>query len=67
MENDYKVSLEAARVNAKLTQEEARKAIGISKVTLIKYEKGITAPTIPTLKRMCEIYNVPLSRISICG
>lgn len=67
MEHEYKVSLEAARVNAKLTQEEARKKIGISKVTLIKYEKGITAPTIPTLKRMCEVYGVPMNRVSICG
>lgn len=61
---DYKVTLEAARVNVGLTQIEASRAIGVSKNTLAKYEKGKTAPTIPTLKKICSVYRVPMDCIS---
>lgn len=63
----YKVTLEAARVNAGLSQAEASKRIGISRGTLIKYEKNEKSMTVDVLKRICEVYKVPLGRISFLG
>ena len=37
--NDLKITLKAARVNAGLTLEEAAKTLGISRSTLISWEK----------------------------
>lgn len=37
--NDLKITLKAARVNAGLTLEEAAKSLGISRATLISWEK----------------------------
>lgn len=58
------LSLKAVRVNAGLTQEEACKKIGISKSTLISYEKGKTKPTIELAKKMSEVYEMPIENIS---
>ncbi len=51
-----KYSLKAIRVNKGKTQEQAAKGIGISVETLANYEKGITYPDIPILKRIEEYY-----------
>ena len=61
---DYKVSLEAARVNAGLSRLEASTQIGVSVNTLASYEAGKTAPTLPTLKKMCQVYKAPIDSIS---
>ena len=53
-----KYTLKAIRINRQKTQEEAAKGIGISVETLANYEKGITYPDIPTLKRIEEYYQV---------
>ena len=63
-EKSYKVSLKAARVNAGLDQAKACEQIGISKATIVSYESGKTAPTLPTLKKMCQVYDVPMDSIS---
>lgn len=62
--NEYKVTLTAARINVGLTQSEASALIGISKATLAKYETGKTSPTVPTLKKMCMLYRVPIDAIT---
>ena len=51
-------SLKAIRTNKGETQEEAAKGIGISVDTLGKYERGITYPDIPILKKIEEHYGV---------
>lgn len=51
-------SLRAIRVNKGETQEEASKAIGIRVETLANYEKGITYPDIPILKKIEKHYGV---------
>lgn len=57
------ISLEAARVNAKLTQEEAAKQIGVSRQTIINWEKGKVIPRIPEMKTISVIYNIPQDNI----
>ena len=48
-----KYSLKAIR-----TQEQAAKEIGISVETLANYERGITYPDIPVLKKIEEHYEI---------
>ncbi len=55
---NMKYSLRAIRINKGDTQEKAAKGIGISVETLAKYEKGITFPDIPTLKKIEKYYDV---------
>ena len=50
------ITLKAARVNAEMTQTEAAKALGISKNTLLNYEKYKTIPDIEKSKQMAKLY-----------
>lgn len=53
-----KLSLRALRNNKKLTQEKAAKLIGIGVDTLSNYERGLTYPDIPILKKIEQVYGV---------
>lgn len=55
----YTVSLEAARVNAGLSQKDAAKALGINVSTLSNWERGKTSPDIDKFKALCSIYKCP--------
>lgn len=57
------ITLKAARINAGYTQENAAKKLGISVYTLANYEKGITFPDIPVLKRIEHLYKIPYKDI----
>ena len=56
-------SLKAIRINKGDTQEQAATGIGISTETLANYEKGITYPDVPVLKRILNYYNVEFDEI----
>lgn len=58
------LTLKAIRINKGETQEEAAKAMKISVETLANYEKGITYPDIPILKRIEEHYDVEYNDIN---
>ena len=59
----FTISLEAARVNAKLSQREAAQRIGVNVGTLSNWERGVTSPDIDKFKRMCEVYACPTDLI----
>lgn len=59
-----KMTLEAARRNAKLTQAEAAKKLDVAVSTLRNWEKGNTFPKQPAIEKMCELYGVPYDYIS---
>lgn len=59
----YMVSLEAARVNAKLTQKEAADKLKKSLSTIRNWEKGSTIPDAIEFKELCALYNVPSEHI----
>lgn len=59
----FKISLAAARVNAKMTQEFVAKSLGISKSTVVSWEKGKTSPKASDLKKMCELYCITMDYI----
>lgn len=58
------MTLKAIRINKGDTQEEAAKGIGISVETLGNYERGLTYPDIPTLKKIEKYYGVNYSDIN---
>lgn len=53
-----KIKLNAARVNAGLTQEDVAKRLGKSKNTVVNWEKGKSAPDIETGKALAKLYGV---------
>lgn len=58
-----KISLEAARVNARFTQKDAAKALGISVATLRNYESGKTTPDWKLVRRIEKLYKYPVDYI----
>ena len=59
-----KFSLKAARVNAKLAQKTAAKAIGVSNNTLSSWENGITSPPANKIPAICELYGIPYDQLN---
>lgn len=57
------ISLAAARVNAGLTQEEVATRIGVTKQTIINWEKGRIVPGIPQIEMLSGMYNIPQDNI----
>lgn len=53
-----KISIAAARVNAKIKQSEAAKAVGVLPQTLRNWEQGKTHPKVNQVQKLCEIYGV---------
>lgn len=58
-----KISIKGARIERNMTQEKAGKAIGVTKETISNWERGITAPTVPQLLKLCEVYGVEVRDI----
>lgn len=56
---DVRISYAAARVNKRLTQPEAAKALNISLSTLLNYETGKTIPDWDMHNRMADFYGLP--------
>ena len=54
-----KLTLKAARVNAGLSQSEAAKRLGISRFTVLNWEKGFRVPKEADIKKMSEVYGWP--------
>lgn len=52
------VSLKAARVNAGLTQTEAAKGIGVTKLSVLKWENGRNTPRQEHLDNLLALYGV---------
>lgn len=61
--SNLKISLEAARVNAKLTQREAAEGVGVTVQTLINWEKGRTSPMIDKAIALCNLYGIDLDNL----
>ena len=57
------VSLEAARVNAKMRQTDVALEMGVSRDTIGKWERGECFPDAVNFKKLCEIYHAPMDDI----
>ena len=62
--DDFKISIAAARVDAKKTQAEVAKALHVSKQTVGAWEKGKTSPTVEKAIEFCRFCNIPYDRVS---
>ena len=59
----FTISLEAARVNAGLSQKTAAERLGVNVGTLHNWEKGKTFPDVDKFKALCAIYGCPAEHI----
>lgn len=57
------ISLAAARVNAKMTQVEAAKALGVSNQTICNWENGKAEPSISQARELSKLYKMDLDFI----
>ncbi len=60
-----KITLKAARVNALMTQDEAAKALGKTKQTIVNWEAGMTEIKYRDLVAMSELYEMPIEYLKI--
>ena len=60
----FKITLEAARVNAGLSQKEAAKMLGISNKTLCSWEYGKSFPNADKIPEICSLYAIPYDCIN---
>lgn len=54
-----KISLAAARVNAKLSQDEVATELKVSKSTVVNWEKGRSSPKVDQFEKLCTLYKIP--------
>ena len=57
------ISLAAARVNDKMTQEDVANRMKIGKRTIINWEKGVVTPSFADLTMLSNIYGIPVDNI----
>ena len=63
LENDIRISLKAARVNAKLNQKEAAKRLGVCVATLQNYESGNSIPGWDIVRKIETVYGISADHI----
>ena len=60
----FKITLEAARVNAGYTQKEAAKLLHISNKTLQNWESGKSYPNADKIAEICVLYGISYDNIN---
>lgn len=65
MNEPFRISIKAARVNAGFSLDEASKRLDINKRTLINYENGTTVPAWDTLDKISKCYNVSIDNLRL--
>ena len=60
-----KISLAAARTNAKLNQREMAELLGVDVTTIINWEKGKSEPSASQLRKISEISMIPMDFIFV--
>ena len=46
-----------------MTQEQLALVLDVDPVTVSRFERGVTLPSLPTLHRMADIFGIPLARM----
>ena len=60
-----KIKLNAARVNAGLTQTEVARKLNRNKQTIVNWEKGVTQIKVNDLLALSELYGIPVEYLEI--
>jgi transcriptional regulator with XRE-family HTH domain len=53
--------LRAARRGAGLTQKQLAEALGVEPITVSRWERGVTSPSLPRLRRIAELTETTVS------
>ena len=61
--NTFQISLEAARVNAKMSQKEVANVMKVNVGTISNWENGKTSLSADQFKTLCELYKCPMDAI----
>lgn len=61
----YKITLKAARINAGLQSQEVAEMMGVTKQTMVNWEKGKNKLFAEQLIKLCEIYKTPIEMINL--
>ena len=59
------ISLQACRINAKMSQSEFAKALNVSPATIYNWESGKTEPSISQLRAISELSGIPFDFIAV--
>lgn len=65
MEENFRITLKAARVNANLTQTEVAEEMGITRDTLRNWESKKTCPSKIQYDKLLKLYRVPYNSIEL--
>lgn len=57
------ISIKAARVNAGLTQKDAAERLGVTPLSLNRWENGKVIPNFAIVRKMAELYEIPLDNL----
>ena len=60
-----RISLEAARKNRGLTQGQVARKLGISRATVVNWEKGRTRISYLALSKLSNLYGIPLENLRV--
>lgn len=60
-----RISLAAARVNAKMNQREMAEYIGVDVSTITNWEKGKSEPSTSQLRKISEVSGIPMDYIFV--
>lgn len=63
MKDELRITLEAARINAGLTQAEVAEKLGVSRSTVINWELHRTSPSVSQANALCALYKRPYDSI----
>ena len=60
-----RITLEAARINARLTQRQLAEALEISVGTVVNWENGKSEPSLSQLRKISELSGIPMDFIFV--
>lgn len=62
---EIKISLKAARINAKMTQDEVARELHRTKQTIVNWESGATSIKFTDLQTLSELYHIPIENLDL--
>lgn len=60
-----RITLEACRVNAKLTQKELADFLGITQQTVSNWERGFSEPSLTQIRKISDVSGIPIDFIFV--
>lgn len=62
-----RITIAAARKNAKLTQLDVANNLNVTRQTVINWESGKTKPDAGEYKKLAKLYNMPMNFLALPG